>query len=71
VAIADVFDALTTERPYKKAWSVDDALANLQEGAGRHFDPVLVPLFLSVLPDILAIRERWKEQPALTSQTPA
>ncbi len=61
VTIADVFDALTTARPYKKAWTVEDALANLEQGAGQHFDPYLVPLFMSILPQILAIRERWKE----------
>lgn len=61
VTVADVFDALTTARPYKKAWSVDDAIAHLKAGAGQHFDPNLVPLFLAQLPEILAIRERWKE----------
>lgn len=44
-AIADVFDALTSERPYKQAWPVDQAVANLKENAGLHFDPVLVEGF--------------------------
>ncbi|WP_018410543.1 HD-GYP domain-containing protein [Methyloversatilis thermotolerans] len=61
VAIADVFDALTTERPYKKAWTVEDACALLVEQKGRHFDPVLVDLFLTCLPEVLAIKERWAE----------
>ena len=45
VAIADVFDALTSERPYKKAWSVEDAIAEIQNQAGRQFDPNLVEKF--------------------------
>lgn len=61
VAIADVFDALTSERPYKKAWSVKDALALLDEQSGRHFDPELVTLFHSVLPTILDIKQKFSE----------
>ncbi|MBF0144645.1 MAG: response regulator [Magnetococcales bacterium] len=61
VAVADVFDALTTRRPYKDAWPIDKAVAMLQEGAGSHFDPALVPLFISILPAILEVRESWKE----------
>ncbi|TGK10414.1 two-component system response regulator [Leptospira selangorensis] len=61
VTIADVFDALTTERPYKKAWSIEDAVNHIRKGAGSHFDPGLVPIFLNLMPDLLAIRERWAE----------
>jgi len=61
VAVADVFDALTTARPYKHAWPVEEAIARLQADAGKHFDPTLVELFVQILPEILAIRERWKE----------
>ncbi len=64
VAIADVFDALTTARPYKQAWHVDDALAQLQQDQGKHFDPTLVAQFMTVLPEILAIKEKWKETSA-------
>ncbi|TGK41510.1 response regulator [Leptospira andrefontaineae] len=64
VTIADVFDALTTERPYKKAWSIEDAVNHIRKGAGSHFDPGLVPIFLNLMPDLLAIRERWAETPA-------
>ena len=46
VAIADVFDALTSERPYKKAWPVEKAIDVLRESSGKHFDPILVPLFI-------------------------
>ncbi|MCG8311600.1 MAG: two-component system response regulator [Pseudomonadales bacterium] len=61
VAIADVFDALTSERPYKKAWTVEDALTFMDEQRGRHFDPELVALFHSELPKILEIKERFSE----------
>ena len=43
--IVDVFDALTSKRPYKDAWTVEDALALLQQESGRHFDPQLVLIF--------------------------
>ena len=59
VAIADVFDALTSVRPYKKAWSVDDALNFLSEQAGSHFDPSLVALFLECITDILHIKQKY------------
>ena len=61
-ALADVFDALTTERPYKKAWPVEEAVQLLREQSGRHFDPELVELFLGQLPAILEIKERWAER---------
>jgi putative two-component system response regulator len=61
VALADVFDALTSDRPYKKAWSVDDALELIREQSGRHFDPRLTECFLAQLPDVLAITEKYAE----------
>ncbi len=62
IAIADVFDALTTARPYKKAWPVDKAVNLITEGAGAHLDPDLVPIFLNALPDILEIRDQYAEE---------
>jgi putative two-component system response regulator len=62
VAIADVFDALTSVRPYKRAWSETDALTYLRQQKGRHFDPELVELFIAQMPAIRQIRERWAEQ---------
>ncbi|MFC3150349.1 HD domain-containing phosphohydrolase [Litoribrevibacter euphylliae] len=62
VAIADVFDALTTARPYKAAWPIEKALDLIKEESGEHFDPRLVPLFLDHLDEILAIREQWMEE---------
>ena len=61
-AICDVFDALTSERPYKKAWSIDDATAFINEQSGSHFDPALVSKFLEILPKILAIREAHADE---------
>ncbi len=61
VAIADVFDALTSERPYKKAWPVDAALDYIRENRGTHFDPDIVELFLGVIPEIMAIRACYAE----------
>ena len=61
-AIADVFDALTSERPYKKAWSVDDAVQLLQDESAKHFDPELVTLFVQELPKILDIKNKFAEQ---------
>jgi putative two-component system response regulator len=61
VAIADVFDALTSVRPYKPAWPVQEAVDFLRRESGRHFDPELVELFLGQLPAILEIKERWAE----------
>jgi len=61
VAITDVFDALTTERPYKKSWLVEDALDLIKKQAGEHFDPDLVPLFLGIMPKILAIKAQYAE----------
>jgi putative two-component system response regulator len=63
VAIADVFDALTSVRPYKNAWTVDEAVQVLQRDAGSHFDPELVPLFVACLPQILEIKARWADTP--------
>mgnify|MGYP006163507873 CR=1 FL=1 len=55
VAIADVFDALTSVRPYKRAWSFDDAIAFLREQAGKHFDPALIKVFEGLLPQVQAV----------------
>ena len=61
VAIADVFDALTTRRPYKEPWPVQEAMSHIAAQAGKHFDPALVALFAPLLPQLLEIRARWAE----------
>jgi len=60
-ALADVFDALTSVRPYKKAWMVEAAVDLIKENRGKHFDPNLVEAFLQELPGIVEIRERFAE----------
>lgn len=61
VAIADVFDALVSIRPYKKAWSFDDALELLKKESGEHFDPELVTLFVENIDDIKSIYNNFQE----------
>jgi putative two-component system response regulator len=58
VAIADVFDALTSDRPYKEAWTLEHALALIEEQQGKHFDPTLARLFLELIPEIQNIRNK-------------
>jgi response regulator RpfG family c-di-GMP phosphodiesterase len=57
--VADVFDALGSERSYKPAWKVEEIIAYFQQGRGTHFDPVLVDLLLGNLDEFLAIRETF------------
>jgi two-component system, response regulator RpfG len=61
VAVADVFDALTSVRPYKPAWPVDRALLYLTEQRGSHLDPRLVDGFLEVREETLRIRRELKD----------
>jgi putative two-component system response regulator len=60
-AVADVFDALTTERPYKHGWPLEEAVAYLQREAGRHFDPQLVSKFLALMPQVRAVMSEYSE----------
>lgn len=62
VAIADVFDALTSVRPYKDAWSIERAVELIQNESGKHFDPELVSLFVQELDKMLEIKQRWKDE---------
>jgi putative two-component system response regulator len=61
VAIADVFDALLSVRPYKRAWGVDETIAQIKAEDGKHFDPSAVAALLRVLPECLAIREKYRD----------
>jgi putative two-component system response regulator len=61
-AIADVFDALTTARPYKKAWTIEKTMDLLRQEAGKHFDPDLVKKFEAILPEVLKVREQHAEE---------
>lgn len=58
MAIADVYDALTMERVYKKAFPVEKALSIIEEDAGTHFDPVLAPLFVEMMRKQTHMREK-------------
>ena len=60
VAVADVFDALTSKRPYKDAWPIEQALALLDRESGRHFDPAVVAAFKQAMPKVMAIYEQHK-----------
>jgi putative two-component system response regulator len=59
VALADVFDALTMQRPYKEAWPMEQVLATMHAGAGNHFEPQLVQAFEAVLPRIRELKADW------------
>ncbi len=59
VAVADVFDALTSARPYKPAWEMDRAVTFMREQRGVHFDPQCVDVFLDRLDEVRAVRQRF------------
>jgi len=62
VAICDVYDALTSDRPYKKRWSETEAIDFLQQNAGTHFDSKLVKLFLTELPNIALFSQQLNDK---------
>ena len=57
-AVADVFDALTSQRPYKEAFSVEKAVGIVKEGRGTHFDPDVLDAFVAVRDEILSIKKK-------------
>jgi putative two-component system response regulator len=64
VAVADVFDALTSTRPYKHAWEVDQALEFLRAQRGKHFDPQLVDAFTGVREEVRRIQRELRDPEA-------
>jgi putative two-component system response regulator len=66
VSIADVFDALTSPRPYKRAWSIEEAVTYLKDESGKHFDPELVPIFLESMEEIYEIVEQYQSETVYT-----
>ena len=60
-AVADVFDALGSDRVYKKAWKLEKILKLFEQESGKHFDPTLVKLFLENLDKFLLIRDKFKD----------
>lgn len=61
IALVDVFDALTSVRPYKKAWHVDEAVKYITENSGKHFDPVVVMAFERCIPQLIEIKDKWSD----------
>jgi putative two-component system response regulator len=62
VAICDVFDALTSKRPYKEAWPLDDALNEIRTCSGTAFDPKLVACFFKCLPELIHIKGSFETE---------
>jgi putative two-component system response regulator len=62
-AIADVFDALTSKRPYKEAYSLEESLAIIRKGRGRHFDPDVLDAFFAIQDEILTIKKEYDDNP--------
>lgn len=62
VAVADVFDALTSDRPYKPAWPIEKAIALLKDGRGKHFDPQCVDIFFERWDEIISIRDQYSDE---------
>ena len=72
VAIADCFDALSTERPYKRAWPLDSVLATIKEESGKHFDPDLVRVFaeLTACTDLQVLANMTRSDATFTAPPP-
>ena len=62
VAVADVFDALTSVRPYKDAWTLEKAEAYLRDSSGSHFDPACVDAFFAAWDEVLDIHARYQDE---------
>jgi putative two-component system response regulator len=65
VAVADVFDALTSKRPYKEPFTTEKALQIMREGRATHFDPGVLDVFFENLDAVLAIKERYRDPETL------
>ena len=70
-AVCDVFDALVSERPYKRAWRHDDAFAEIERVAGSHFDPAIASAFLECRPNVLAVMARFADESTTTTTSAA
>ncbi|MBC8284660.1 MAG: response regulator [Nitrospinae bacterium] len=71
VSIADCFDALTSERPYKVAWAVEDAVKEMDRVTGTSFDPELMKVFHQVLPEILKTKNDLPDEERRSSESEA
>jgi putative two-component system response regulator len=63
VALADVYDALTSRRPYKEPFTTEETRKRILEGRGTHFDPAIVDAFLAVEPLFLHVARTWGDKP--------
>ena len=68
VAVADVYDALTSVRPYKKAWASEQAFQYVASEAGRHFDPRIAQAFGAMKKDVLQIQNEWRDPPGASAK---
>lgn len=66
VALADVFDALASKRPYKEAWELEDILSLIRRDTGTHFDPKVVAAFEAGIAEIMGIYHRYQDEPKAT-----
>jgi HD-GYP domain-containing protein (c-di-GMP phosphodiesterase class II) len=64
VAVADIFDALTSKRPYKEAWSIDDAFQELRKLAGSKLDPDCVEALIKNRAQLEEIKDRFQDAPS-------
>ncbi|MEO5330392.1 MAG: response regulator [Magnetococcus sp. YQC-5] len=62
VALADVFDALTMRRPYKEPWTIEESMAEIRKNSGTHFEPRLVEIFETILPEMVKIKQTWEHK---------
>jgi len=58
-SICDVFDALTSERPYKKAWPVKDVISYIKDNSAKQFDPKIVDKFITIIPEVIQLRNKY------------
>ena len=63
-AVADVFDALTSKRPYKAAWSIEEALIHMKQERGHHFDPLLIDTFINKIDEVIKIMKQYPDNTA-------
>ncbi|MCF6436910.1 HD domain-containing phosphohydrolase [Pseudoalteromonas sp. MMG022] len=61
-AVADVFDALTSQRPYKQAWSIQEAIQYITSHSGTHFDPQVVDVFIAHIDDAILIKNQFQDE---------
>ena len=61
VTVCDVFDALISDRPYKKAWSTEDTVSEMKNQSGKLFDPHVLSVFMTLLPEMIAISQRFSD----------